>query len=151
MTSRWDRLLDQKPVPLADHLLAEAARLLGQELQRWPLPVAEVDPATGADLAPLLRSDARRPPEAVFREALRLVRWDLAREHGAYDDYVRNRRYAEQGIAEADRPALLFVSRWVLEQLFALSEATGGRVNRAALARVVDGVARALTAPGASA
>ena len=81
----------------------------------------------------------------MFREALRLARWDLEREHAAYDDYVRNRRYLERGLTEADRPALLFVSRWVLEQLLALADATGGRVKRPALTRkVLDGVERGL-------
>jgi hypothetical protein len=151
MPSRWDFLLDQKPVPLLDHLVVEAARLLADELGRWPLAVQELDAATGASLAPFLEAGSRRPPEAVFGEALRLARWDLDREHEAYDDYVRNRRYLASGLSEADKPALLFISRWVLEQLFALADATEGRVDRRALGRVLDGVARAGTAPRAEA
>jgi hypothetical protein len=151
MGSRWDRLLDTKPVPLLDHLVDAAGRLLAAELRRWPLPVQEVDARASAELEPLLAPDSPRPGTPVFGEALRLVRWDLAREHEAYDDYVRNRRYLERGVAESDRPALLFISRWVLEQLLALAEATGGRLNRGALARVVDGIDRDLRAPGPSA
>ena len=151
MPSRWERLLDQKPVPLLDHLVDQAGRQLAVELRRWPLAVTEVDARASADLEPLLAADSRRPGEPVFTEALRLVRWDLAREHEAYDDYVRNRRYLERGVPEPDRPALLFVSRWVLEQLLALAEATEGRVDRRALARVVDGIEHHLPAPGASA
>jgi hypothetical protein len=141
MSSRWERLLEQKPIPLAEHLLEETARLLSAELRHWPLPVGEVEPGTGRALEPLLGADARRPQEAVFRAALRLTRWDLERAHDAYDDYMRNRRYLEEGITEGERPALLFISRWLLEQLLALSEATGGRVKRSALVSILDRLA----------
>jgi len=151
MSSRWDRLLDTRPVALLDHLVDEAGRLLAVELRHWPLPVQELDARAGTGLGPLLEPGSQRPAETVFAEALRLVRWDLAREHDAYDDYVRNRRFLERGLAEADKPALLFISRWVLEQLFALSDATDGRVNRGAMARVLDGIERNLSTPGASA
>jgi len=147
MSNRWERILDQKPVPLQQHLLDEAARLLLDELERWPLPVEELDARTGGGMVGLLGPDAPRPSPAVFPAALRLVRWELGREHEAYDDYMRNRRYQEVGIPEHERPALLLVSRWVLEQLLSLSEATGGRVDRRALLGVVErlesGLARA--------
>jgi hypothetical protein len=144
VSTRWDRLLDQKPVPLEQHLLDEAARLLLMELGRWPLPVEEIDPRTGGRMADLLGPDSPRPSPAVLPAALRLVRWELARDHEAYDEYMRNRRYQETGIPDAERPALLLVSRWVLEQLLSLSEATGGRVDRRALVGVVDGLERGL-------
>ena len=111
MTNRWERLLEQKPVPLQQHLLDEAARLLLGELGRWPLPVTEIDPRTGRRMADLLGPDSARPSPAVFPEALRLVRWELGREHEVYDEYMRNRRYQETGIPEGERPALLLVSR----------------------------------------
>lgn len=144
MSNRWERILDQKPVPLQQYLLAEAARLLLDELGRWPLPVEEIDQRTGAGMAALLGPEAPRPSPAVFSAALRLVRWELEREHDAYDDYMRNRRYLEVGIPERERPVLLLVSRWVFEQLLALSEATGGRVDRRALLGVVERLERGI-------
>lgn len=92
----------------------------------------------------LLGPDSPRPSAAVFPAALQLVRWELGREHEAYDDYMRNRRYQETGIPEHERPALLLVSRWVLEQLFSLSDATGGRVDRPSLLGLVDRLERGL-------
>ena len=144
MSTRWERLLDQKPIPLQQHLLDEAARLLLGELGRWPLPVEEIDPRTGGGMADLLGPDSPRPSPAIFPAALRLVRWELGRDHEAYDEYMRNRRYQQMGIPEAERPALLLVARWVLEQLLSLSEATGGRVDRRALVGVVDRLERGL-------
>lgn len=138
MSDRWDRILDQKPVSLREHLLDEAAKVLLGELQQWPLAIEEVDERTGAGIAELFAPDAPRPSPAVLAAALKLARWDLDREHEAYDDFMRNRRYQETGITERERPVLLFVSRWVLEQLMSLSDATDGRVDRPALLRLVD-------------
>lgn len=138
MTSRWDRLLDQKPVPLREHLLAEVARMLARELQAWPLAVQELDLATGRSFTALLSGDVPRPGPAVFAEARRLARWDLERATEASDDYFRNRRYVDAGLADADRPALLLVSRWLVEQLLGLGEATSGRVKRGEMVAVLD-------------
>jgi hypothetical protein len=147
MTSRWDRLLEQKPVSLSEHLANEAARHLSAELRRWPLPVEALEPGASHEVIELLGPDSPRPPAEVFTAALQLARWDLEREHEAYDDYMRNRRYLEAGLVEADRPALLLVSRWVLEQLFALTEATGGRVSRKALVSIIERISRQLASP----
>jgi hypothetical protein len=100
VSGRWERVLDQKPVSLRELLLDEAAKLLLAELGQWPLPVEEIDEQTGAGIAELLASDATRPSPAVLATALRLARWDLDREHEAYDDFMRNRRYQEGGITE---------------------------------------------------
>jgi hypothetical protein len=144
MTSRWDRLLEQKPISLSEHLANEAARHLSAELRRWPLPIEALEPGASPEVVELLGPESPRPPAEVFMAALQLARWDLEREHEAYDDYMRNGRYLEAGLVEADRPALLLVSRWVLEQLFALSEATGGRVNRKSLVSIIELMGRQL-------
>jgi hypothetical protein len=142
VTNRWDRLLDQKPVPLREHLLAEVARMLGRELESWPLAVEELDLGTGRAFSNLLSGDAPRPTPAVFSEARRLARWDLERATDAIDDYFRNRRYADASIPDTERPALLLVSRWLVEQLLSLGEATGGRVKRADMVAVLDRIDR---------
>jgi hypothetical protein len=141
VTSRWDRLLDQKPIPLREHLLAEVTRMLTRELEAWPLAIGELDLATGRPFSDLLSGEAPRPGPAVFAEARRLARWDLERSTDAVDDYFRNRRYADAGLADPDRPALLLISRWLVEQLLSLGEATHGRVNRAEMVAVLDQLA----------
>jgi len=148
VSNRWERILDQAPVPLQQHLLDEAARLLLEELGRWPLQIQEIDALTGAGIAELVAPDAPRPSSAVFPAALRLVRWELEREHDAYDDYMRNRRYQEAGIPDRERPMLLFVSRWILEQLDELSDATEGRVDRRALLGLVERLDRGIGGSG---
>ncbi len=148
MTRRWERLLETKPIPLLEHLLEEVARLLAAELRAWPLSVQEVDVATGRRFAELLSGAGPRPSEAVFTEALQLARWDVERATDAVDDYFRNRRYQQAGLTEADRPALLLVSRWLVEQLLSLGEATPDRVRRPEMASVLRRLERAFSAPG---
>ena len=138
MPSRWDHLFDLKPVTLLDHLLEEVARLLAKDLQQWPPPVQELDLDTGGNFASLFTEPRPRPAPAVYTEALRLTRWELAHEAEAYDEYMRNKRYLERGLGPDDRLPLLFLSRWLTEQMMGLCEATEGRVKRKHLRECLD-------------
>lgn len=142
MTSRWERLFDQKPVPLLDHLLEEVARLLTADLQRWPIPVVDLDLNTGSKFAPLLEPDSAQPEEPVFDEAFRVARWELERDFDASADYFRNRRWSERGLPEDARTPILFISRWLVEQLLSLREHTHSRVTRAHLVDCLERVRR---------
>ncbi|PTL78387.1 hypothetical protein [Vitiosangium sp. GDMCC 1.1324] len=138
MASRWDYLFETKPVPLIDHLLEEVAKLLAKDLQQWPPPVQELDLEVGGQYATLFTEPPPRPVRAVYDEALRLSRWELSRELDAYDDYMRNKRYLERGLAPTDRLALLFLNRWIVDQMLGLGEATEGRVNRRLMLQCLD-------------
>lgn len=138
MPSRWDHLFDLKPVTLLDHLMEEVAKLLAKDLQQWPPPVEELDLDTGGSFAPLFTEPHPRPSPAVYTEALRLTRWELGHEADAYDEYMRNKRYLERGLAPTDRRVLLFLNRWLVDHMLGLGEATGGRVNRRLMSRCLD-------------
>jgi len=138
MASRWDYLFEAKPIPMMDHLLEEVAKLLAKDLERWPPPVQELDLELGGQFATLLTEPTPKPSWKVYVEALRLARWDLTREFDAYDDYMRNNRYLERGLAPTDRTAMLFLSRWVVEQMLGLGESTGGRVTRMLMQQCLD-------------
>jgi hypothetical protein len=138
MASRWDLLFDQKPVPILEHLCEEVSKLLAKELAKWPLAVQDLDLDVGGAVAPWVLGEVPRPGDRVFREAFRLARWDLAHEVDAYDDYMRNQRWSAVGLTAEDKPALLFISRWLLEQLTSLREATEGRVKRRELLDILE-------------
>ena len=138
MPSRWDYLFEAKSVPLLEQLLEEVAKLLAKDLAKWPPPVEELDLDVGGTFAPLLLEPTPRPSQAVYSEALRLSRWELAREFDAFDDYMRNKRYEQHGLAPTDRLGLLFLNRWLVEQLLGLGEATQGRVKRPMMGQVLD-------------
>lgn len=138
MSSRWDYLFEAKPVPILDHLLEEVAKLLAKDLSKWPPPIEELDLDAGGTFAPLFLEAPPHPSPAVYTEALRLSRWELEREFDAYDDYMRNKRYLERGLAPTDRLALLFLNRWLVEQMLGLGEATEGRVKRPMMRLILD-------------
>lgn len=136
--SKWDLILDRKPVPILDHLVEEIAKLFARDLAVWPPAIDELDDATGRQVAALLKDSPARPPLALYRQAFVLTRMDLAREADALDDYLRNQRWLTGGLAAKDKGMLLFLSRFMAEQLLALGEYTQGRVNRARMLDVLE-------------
>ena|SRR5438552_1498335 len=130
MASRWDFLFDVKPVSLTDHLLTEVAKLLTKDLAKWPPPIEELDAELGSQFRPLFEPDAQRPSSAVYDEAFKLAKLELEREIQAVDDYMRNQRWRERGVAPGEKLALLFLSRWLVEQLLGLKESTSGKITR---------------------
>lgn len=128
--SKWDLILDQKPIPLQEHLLEEVAKLFARDLAAWPPRVEDFDPATGAKVQALLAERPLLPDARAFHEAFTLTRFDLGREVEAYDDYLRNGRWRATGLEEKDRGLVLFLSRFMAEQLLGLLEATQGRLKR---------------------
>lgn len=140
MPSRWERLLDSKPIPVIDHLIVEVAKLFAESLKAWPPEVEDPDPAT----LTLLQAHPLRPEETMYREAFRLARWDLDREFDAFDDYVRNQRWLAVGLAPGARPLLLFLSRYLTEQALGVNEATQGRIDRQRMLSVLERTERLL-------
>ncbi len=144
MASRWERLLDSKPIPILEHLLEEVSKLFAEDLSRWPLDVDDYTGASGAAIATLLRETPVRPRSAVWREAIRLARWDLEREFDAYDDYMRNERWRAKELTEKERALMVFFSQYMIEQLLGLKEATEDRVDRRGILDVLTRVERRL-------
>ena len=130
MTSRWEQLLDKKPVPLIEALLDEAAKFFCDQLSVWPPELMELELPAGRETAALLEATTQRPRKEIWREAFELARWDLNRDFEIFDEYMRNRRYLDKGLTEAERPLVLFLSRLLTEHALGLNEATEGRVNR---------------------
>jgi hypothetical protein len=136
--TKWEAVMGQRPVPLVDHLIEEVSKLFASDLSAWPPAIEALDEATGSKLSALLVDSPQRPDVKLYAEAFRLTRLDLGRELDAYDDYLRNQRWLEAGLEVGDKGMLLFISRFMAEQLLALSEATDGRVGRPKLLEVLE-------------
>ncbi len=134
MPSRWERLLETKPIPVIEHLIEEVSKLFAESMRAWPLEVEDADAGT----LELLKAHEKRPEDAVFREAFRLARWDLGREFEAFDDYIRNMRFVAVGLPPETKGLLLFLSRFMTEQALGLNEATEGRIDRGRMLRVLE-------------
>ena len=143
VTSRWESILDSKPVPLLTHLLNEVAKQLVADLRQWPPPVAE-PPVEPSPFAQFYREPSPKPTHRVYEEALQLIQWELERQFDAIDDYMRNHRWAAAGQMPADKPRVLLLTQWLVEQLLSLAEATQGRVNRPKMIEAVSNIRRLL-------
>lgn len=139
--SRWHHILDTQPIPVVDHLVAELGKLFAKELARWPPSLDALDEGegagAGAQLRRILEEHPAKPDPRAFREAFRLANFDVARDLGAYDDYVRNRRWLEAGLAPGDKELVLFLARLVTEHLWGLAEHTTGHLSRVQLGEVL--------------
>jgi hypothetical protein len=151
MTSRWELLLDKKPVPLIEALLDEAAKFFCQELQAWPPELMELELPAGRETAALIEATPARPRDEIWREAFALARWDLNRDFEIFDEYMRNRRYLEKGLTEGERPLVLFLSRLLTEHALGLNEATEGRVNREKMVELLHRTEKRLLAASGAA
>ncbi len=142
MSSRWDYLYDLRPVSLTAHLIAELARIVAERITAWPPPIdGWASERERARFEPLVAMGAPRPDEAVFREAFRLARWELGREVEAVDDYMRHERWRE--LAGPDTlDAIIFLWRYLTEELLTAQEATEGRVRRHELITCLDDIER---------
>lgn len=143
--SKWDALLEQKPVPIIDKLVEDLAKLFAAELSAWP-PRIEALSEESPRAFPF-DPETPAPTPIEWRESFRLVRFELERNLEAFDDYVRNRRWQAAEIPDARKPVLLFLTQLVLEHLLALGEATEGRINRKRMLDVAERVERALQQP----
>lgn len=147
--NKWDLVLDQRPVPIQEHLLEEVARLFAQDLAKWPPAIDELDPeAGGPALTQLLAEAPLAPDPRLYVEAFALTRFELGREVEAFDDYLRNHRWLNTGLAAKDKPMLLFLARFMTEQLLGLAEHTMGRLKRTHLLDVLSRTERHFFAKG---
>jgi hypothetical protein len=127
---RWEHLFAQKPIPLVEHLLEEAAKLLATDLKQWPPPIEELDGVASQSFREIASGERAHPPIEAYRESFQLARWELERDFAAYDDYLRNQRWTERGLRPGHRADLLYLSRWMVEKLLLLREQTQSRLSR---------------------
>lgn len=145
MRSRWDHLYDLKPVPLTEHFLEEASKLLAQDLAKWPPEVEGwATPADQARFGPLVAEGSTRPDDAVFTAAFALARLELEREFEQIDDYMRNERWRAVTPPGTGVEQLLFLTRFLTEQMLGIAEATEGRIKRPMLVDLLSRLERRL-------
>jgi hypothetical protein len=144
---RWDYLYELKPVPAAEAFVEEAAKVIAKDLGVWPLQVSEWASAQdAARFGPLLAPDSPAPDQAVFAAAFRLARLELMREFEQIDDYMRNERWREVTPPGRGVELLLFLTRYLTEQMLSINEATEGRIKRPMLVDLLTRTERHLKA-----
>lgn len=147
IAGRWEHLFAQKPLPLLDYLLEEAAKLLAKELKQWPPPIEELDGSASPSFREIANGERLQPPLEAYRQSFLLARWELQRQFAAYDDYMRNQRWMERGLSLGHRADLLYLSRWMVEKLLLLREQSQGRVSREQLVICLERTQRRFESP----
>lgn len=135
-TSKWDLLLERelKPRPIDAHLVTEAAKLLAKELRgAFPPEVGGLEGPDAARFAPLFDEPQVRPGDDVYRAAFHLARLELQHELEEADAFVRRSPRPDR-----DRLAMLFLARWLTEQLYTLKELLQTPLPRARLVEIVE-------------
>lgn len=144
--SKWEHILEHglKPKAIDAQLVDEAAKLLAKELEEeFPPEVGELE-GEAARFKPLFEAPRTRPGDDVFRAAFQLARLELLREYDELDLYMKQERYRPLAPSERDRLAMLFLARWLTEQLYTLKEQLQTPLSRARLAEIVEQTERRL-------
>ncbi len=148
MASRWDYIYDLKPVALHEHFIQEAAKLLVDELKAWPLDISEW--SSGADEAryrELMLPESPRPDDKVYAAAFLLASLELQREYEQIDDFMRNERWRAYTPPGRDYDAMQLLSKYLMEKMLAIIEATEGRIKRQQLVDLLARAEKRLLAP----
>ena len=139
MSSRWDWLYDVRSVPLTDYVLDEVAKKLRDRLADWPVQVLEWNSeGDRIRFSPLVAPDSAPPDFYTFREAFRLASWELSREYEAIDSYMRREEWKNAGIGPDGYDLLVFLDRYLTEEMLAVLDVTEGRIGRRDLVRCLD-------------
>ncbi len=145
---RYDWLYELRPVTIKAKLLQALGDHLAQDLAGWPPPVEDwLSERDRQRFAPLYEAPVRPSPGAV-RYACHLVRLELRREYEAIDFEVRNDGWTEWFEDRRELEKVHLLTRWLLDALLAVKEASGQNLTRGDLEAVVDDLERRL-APSA--
>lgn len=145
MSSRWDWLYDLKAVSLEEHLVGEIGKNLAGRLAHWPPEVwGWSSEADRGRFEPLVAPGSLPPSDAVFAQAFRLARWEMERDYEAIDDYMRRESWRGASLGPQNLDSLVFLYKYLTEEMLAVSDATEGRIGRKALVRCLEEAERRL-------
>jgi len=129
--ARWDFLYETKAVTLTEHFVEEVSKIVAKDLSSWPPPVEEwTKPEDATRFGPLVAPGSPPPPPGVVAAAFKLARLELMREFEQIDDFMRHERWRDGVAPGREVDLMLFVSRYLTEQMLAIAEATEGRIKR---------------------
>jgi len=138
IAGRYEWLYELRPIPIREKVLEEVTKHILKDLESWPPPVSEWLDARQADRFAPLYEESTRPPAALFRRSLQLVRWEMLREFEAIDHCMRNRLWEQDEAGPQAEAALLLIWRWLTEILLAVREHSQQKLSREDLVKIVD-------------
>ena len=138
MSSRWDRILDQKPQAVRDYVLDKVADQLAEDLRNFPPPIEEwLDDALKARYAAVL-TRLGRPELETYRVACELAREELLHESELIDAFCRSLEFRRLLPNELEEQTAHFMTRYLVDGALAFQEHAQGKFRRRELVTLIE-------------
>lgn len=138
MSSRWDRILDQKPQAVRDYVLDKVADQLAEDLRNFPPPIEEwLDDALKARYAAVL-TRLGRPELETYRVACELAREELLHEYELIDAFCRSLEFRRLLPSEIEEQTAHFMTRYLVDGALAFQEHAQGKFRRRELVTLIE-------------
>lgn len=138
MSSRWDRILDQKPQAVRDYVLDKVADQLAEDLRNFPPPIEEwLDDALKARYAAVL-TRLGRPELETYRVACELAREELLHEYELIDAFCRSLEFRRLLPSELEEQTAHFMTRYLVDGALAFQEHAQGKFRRRELVTLIE-------------
>ena len=137
-SSRWDRILDQKPQEVRDYVLDKVADQLAEDLRNFPPPIDEwLDEALKTRYAAVL-ARLGKPELETYRVACELAREELLHEYARIDAFCRSLEFRRLLPSELEEQTAHFMTRYLVDGALAFQEHAQGKFRRRELVTLME-------------
>ena len=137
-SSRWDRILDQKPQEVRDYVLDKVADQLAEDLRNFPPPIDEwLDEALKNRYAAVL-TRLGKPELETYRVACELAREELLHEYERIDAFCRSLEFRRLLPSELEEQTAHFMTRYLVDGALAFQEHAQGKFRRRELVTLME-------------
>jgi len=139
-SSRWERILDQRPQELREYVLDRVADQLADDLRGFPPPIDEwLDEVLKARYARVL-ARVGRPELETLRVACEMAREEMLREYELIDLFCRSAEYHRLLPSELEQQTAHFITRYLVDAALAFQESAQGKFRRRDLVTLIEKV-----------
>ena len=138
MSSRWERILDQKPQDARDYVLDKVADQLAGDLRDFPPPIDEwLDDALKARYSKVVARTGR-PELETYRVACELAREEMLHGYELIDAFCRSPEYKRLLPSELEEQTAHFMTRYLVDGALAFQEFAQGKFRRRDLVTLME-------------
>ena len=139
-SSRWERILDEKPREVRDYVLDKVADQLASDLRDFPPPIDEwLDDALKARYGRVL-ARVGKPELETYRVACELAREEMLHEYERIDLFCRSPEYKRLLPSDLEEQSAHFMTRYLVDAALAFQEFAQGKFRRNDLVTLMEKV-----------
>ena len=137
-SSRWERILEQKPQELRDFVLDKVADQLAEDVRNFPPPIDEwLDEGLQSRYRKVL-ARLGRPELDTYRVACELAREEMLHEYELIDRFCRSEEYRRLLPNEIEEQTAHFLTRYLVDSALAFQEYTQDKFKRRDLVTLME-------------